>query len=176
MKNWQKAQLQKLPNRKLCKSYLKGDTGFFAASFPFRHFLRQHVLRIVCLARRLLLSKAHNTQQTFQLSNLEFRRFPLEEIICCTMEIYNEDSDISSSPNTTYKNLHHLHPQNHLERQPCWKNIEIEADSYINMTSLWLSLIMRLVRLMWKSAFDPKSVFRRSSLPARLEERLSCSK
>ena len=35
-------------------------------------------------------SKAHNTQQTFQLSNLEFRRFLMEVSISCTMEIYNE--------------------------------------------------------------------------------------
>ena len=89
---------------------LRGIQAFFAASFPFRHFRRQHVLRTVCLAGRLLSSKAHNTRQTFRLSNLEFCPFPMEVTICCTMEIYNKGSDISSCPNTTYKNLHHLPP------------------------------------------------------------------
>ena len=79
--------------------------------------LRQHVLSTVCLARRLLSTKALNTQQTFQLSNLECRRFLPKVSICCTIEIYNEGSDISSCPNTTYKSLHHLHPQNHLDGQ-----------------------------------------------------------
>ena len=88
----------------------------------------------MCLAQRLLSSKVHNTQQTFQPSNLEFRRFLLEVSICCTTEIYNEGSDISSFPNTTFNNLHHLHPQNHLDRQPCWKKLR----SRLIHTLTWL--------------------------------------
>ena len=42
----------------------------------------------------------------FSFPTCNFVFFLLEVSICCTVEIYNEGSDISSCPNTTYKNLH----------------------------------------------------------------------
>ena len=84
-----------------------------------KHFvLRQHVLSTVCLARRLLSSKAHETQQSFQLSNLDFRRFLMEVSIFYTMEIYNEAA--------IFRRVQTRHTAM-LEK----KVTEIEADSYI---------------------------------------------
>ena len=87
--------------------------------------------------RHLLIQLAFSTarhtirNKLSMLSNLEFHRFLLEVSICCTMEIYNEGSDISSCPNTTYKNLDHL--QNQRDKQPCWKKI---AEIFISRRDL----------------------------------------
>ena len=84
-----------------------------------KHFvLRQHVLSAVCLARRLLSSKGRYTTNfpAFQPGISSFSHTSEHLLHNGNLQ---RGSDFSSCPNTTYRNLHHLHPQNHLNRQPC---------------------------------------------------------
>ena len=105
-----KTRMLKLPNNKharvqnKARSFVNETVKMEPLGQKLRKHLlrRQHVLSVLCLARKLHSSKASNTKRTFQLFNLEFRRFLVEVSICCTMEIYNEGSDISSCRNMTY--------------------------------------------------------------------------
>ena len=97
---------------------------------------RQLLIQLAFLTALLLFSRENTTTTT-----LYHRTCLLEVSICCTMEIYNEGSDIRRVQ-TRHIRIFIIFKTSAMAAM--LEKTEIEADSYINFD---YPLIMRLVRL-----------------------------